>query len=217
MSDENKKKLHVRIPTYIVRNEEIFLSNNEFLLYARLCFLYFRNYKEEEIVIDHKKLMNFINVSDTRTFKSRLNKLHKINLIKNKVDKLPTKGSLTIEFNSDAYDKGHFTMLDSDVFNYYKNEKIDTYAFRQLFLFKSYINMSDKERDRSFCFVGVNTISSKFKISKTSVTDANEQLRKAKLIKIVKHKLNTEYEYDENSEIVFDRWNNHYYVHRSLH
>lgn len=212
-----KKKLHVKVPSGIVRNEEKYLSNDEFLLYARLCFLYFRNYNIKEIKLDHKKLMNFLDISDTRTFKSRLKKLYNLGLIENEITKLPTKGTLTIVFNEKVYEEDqHFTMLNANIFNHWRKGEIDEYAFRQVFYYKSHINKDDKERDRSFCFVGYDTLVKRLKISKTKVNEANDQLNKAKLVKIVPHKLETNHEYDENDELIFDRFNNHYYVANSL-
>lgn len=212
-----KKKLFVKIPTGIVRNEEKYLSNDEFVMYARLCFLYFRNYNNKEIELDHKKLMRFLNISDTRTFKSRLKKLYKLGLIENEIAKLPTKGNLTIIFNEKVYEEDeHFTMMNADIFNHWQHDQIDEYAFRQVFYYKSHINKDDKERDRSYCFVGYETLVKRLKISKTKVNEANEQLKKAKLLKVVAHKLENTDTYDENDELVFTKYNNHYYVHNSL-
>jgi predicted transcriptional regulator len=218
MEQTKKKKLYVKVPTYIVRNEEFYLSNDEFILYARLCFLYFRNYQEKEIELDHKKLKNFLNINDTRTFKNRLKRLHTLGLIENEITKLPTKGTLKIIFNEKVYEEDKpFTLMSTELFTYYRNEQINEYAFRQVFYFKSHINMNDKEQDRSFCFVGFETLAERLKVSNTKINEANEQLKKAKLIKIKKHVLEENGEYNENDELVFTRYNNHYYVHSSMH
>lgn len=216
--ESNKKKLYVKVPSGIVRNEDKYLSNDEFLMYSRLCFLYFRNYQNKEIDLDHKKLMQFLKISDTRTFKNRLKNLYKMGLIENEIIKLPTKGNLIIIFNEKVYEEDkHFTLMSTELFSYWKNEQINEYAFRQVFYYKSHINLNDKERDRSFCFIGYDTLVKRLKISKSKVKEANEQLRKSKLIKIKKQVLETTHEYDENDELVFDRYNNHYYVANSLH
>ncbi|WP_251033652.1 hypothetical protein [Bacillus sp. ISL-75] len=158
MTEENKErtKLYIHVPSNVVRNEDdIYLSNDEFLLYARLCFLYFRNYQENEIEFDHKKLMVFLKISDTRTYKSRLQKLFKFGLIETEINKLPTKGNMRISFNSKAYENcSHFTKISAELFTYWRNDQIDEYAFRQVFYYKSHINMDDKENDKSYCFVG---------------------------------------------------------------
>lgn len=216
MENQNKK-LYIKVPTSVVRNENYFLSNQEFFMYARLCFLYFRNYKKKEIEIDHKRFMRFLKISDTRTFKNRLKKLYEVGLIENEINKLPTKGSLKIILNDDIYNKDkHFTMLSSELFSYFIKEQIDEYAFRQIFYYKSHINMNDEERDRSFCFVSYDTLVKRLKISKSKVIKANRQLEKANLIKIEAHELETNYEYDEYDELIFNKFNNHYYVANAL-
>ncbi|QNG59432.1 hypothetical protein H4O14_16770 [Bacillus sp. PAMC26568] len=218
MTETAKKKLYVKVPTGIVRNEKDYLSNDEFLMYSRLCFLYFRNYQNKEIELDHKSFMQFLKISDTRTFKNRLKKFYKLGLIENEIIKLPTKGNLVIVFNEKVYEEDkHFTMMSTELFSYWKNDQINEYAFRQVFYYKSHINMDDKERDRTYCFVGFETLVNRLKISKTKIVEANEQLKKAKLIKVKIHQIQNTNEYDESDELVFTRYNNHYYVANNLH
>lgn len=211
-------KVVVKVPTDIVRNDGIYLNNDEFLLYVRLCYLYFKNYSDEHIVLNHKKLMRACLINDNRTFKKRLSGLYKLNLIKNEICSLPTKGNLTIEFNGENYERinKHFTLMNSLVFTYVLTDRIDADAFRQLFYYKSHINLSDKNRDRSFCFVGYETIRERLKIGSMKIKYANEQLKDAKLIKIVKHKLKDADEYDENDELIIGRYNNHYIVDKCM-
>lgn len=198
-----------------MRNEGIKLDNCSFALYARLCFLYFRNYKNREIEFDHRKLMCNLNIGDARTLKNKLKVLYDQKLILNKIDKLPRKGLYKVTLNEELINSNsHFTMLNSDVFAYL--DDISYHAFRLLFYYKSHINLNDKEKDRSFCFVGYETLSNKLKMGRTTISESNEILRKHKLIKIERHKLNHDYEYDENDELVYDKWNNHYRIRDEL-
>lgn len=214
-----QKKLYIKIPTKIVRNEDnIFLSNDNFILYARLSFLYFRNYGDKIIELDHRKLMRFCKMNDARTFRKRLANLYAAGLIENEISKLPTKGVLQIIFNETMYNEAEsFTLISAELFNYYELDKIDQYAFRQIMYYKSHINMKDKGRDRAFCFVGYDTLAKRLKITKRKVQDANEQLQENKLIRIKKSKLETDYAYNEDDELIFERFNNHYYVAQILH
>lgn len=209
-----KSKPHVRVPTNIVRNTDLQLGNGEFQLYVRLCHLHFKNYGNELITVDHKKLMKNIMISDTRTLKKRLNNLHTSKLIKNKIDKLPRNGQIVVEFNSDMLNSSHFTQMSLKVFDYIN--KIDEHAFRLLFYYKSHINKDDKEKDRSFCFVGYDTLAKNLKMSKKTIANANEILKEEKLIKVEKYKLGTDYQYNEDDELVYDRYNNHYRVNNEL-
>lgn len=203
--------MHIQIPTNVIRNEDMYINNDEFLLYVRLSYLYFVNNQNEEIKLNHKKLMGKLNIGDSRTFKSRLNKLHKVNLIRNKIDKLPRKDELIILFNSDILSQSkHFTMMNVSIFDYM--DKISPHAYRLLFYYKSHINKDDKERKIDYCFVGVETLKNKLKMGGHTIKLANDELVENELIKIVKHKLTTNYEYNIADELIFDRYNNHYYV-----
>ncbi|TCN25504.1 hypothetical protein [Mesobacillus foraminis] len=212
---ESKKKLHVQVPTYIVRNDGIFLSNSEFVIYVRLCFLHFRNAKEDKAVleIDHRELMRLCQISDTRTLRKRLKQLHKLDLIKNEIEKLPTKGRLKIIFNPDKLESDHFTMMSTSIFTYLANGQIDEYAFRQVFYYKSHINTKE---DKKFCFVGYDTLVERLKISKTNIKAANDKLKKAKLVKITVHKLEWSGGYTDANELYYEKFNNHYTVDNSL-
>lgn len=218
---EKSGKLKVRIPTFIVRNDGITLSNGEFLLYTRLSFLYFRNYQQEEMLIDHKKLMLQIEITDTRTLKKYLKKLYKHKLIKNKIDRFSRKGETTIIFNGEVFNNTqkekdtklkHFTMMSADIFNYI--EHIGENGFRLVWYYKSHINTNDTNRDRSYCFVGIRTLKENLKMGSTTIKEANEKLVEKKLIKIEQFK--AEVIENENDEFIYDRYNSHYYVNNKL-
>ncbi|MFP3509371.1 hypothetical protein SB775_06835 [Peribacillus sp. SIMBA_075] len=213
-----RKTLYVHVPTNIVRNEEIFLNNEEFAMYTRLCFLHFRNPEDNGNILklDHRTLMNFLKITDTRTFKKRINHLHSLDLIKNRIDKVPTKGKINIVFNDSIAEGRAFTKLSASIFTYFNNDQIDTYAFRQIFYYKSRINKNLDGNGHDYCFSGFESITKRFRISKTKVEEANRQLKKAKLLKIVKHKLEPTHEYLDD-ELQYDRYNNHYFVADILH
>lgn len=204
--------MHVQVPTNIVRNEDILLTNDEFQLYARLCYLYFKNYKNEEIKVDHKKLMGKLLIGDSRTLKTRLNGLFKHNLIHNKIDNLPRKGEVVILFNEKRLKESkHFTMMNVDIFKYIG--EINSHAFRLVFYYKSHIN---KKENKSYCFVGVETLKNRLKMGGHTIKLANDELVKSKLIKVERHKLTNTGDYNEDDELIFDRYNNHYIVNEQL-
>lgn len=206
--------MHIQIPTNVVRNEEIFLNNEEFLLYVRLCYLYFKNYQNEEIKLDHKKLMGKLLIGDARTLKQRLNKLHKNKLIHNKIDTLPRKGEMVILFNKNITETSkHFTMLNVKIFDYL--HIISPHAYRLLFYYKSHINLKS-ENKIDYCFVGVETLKNRLKMGGHTIKLANDELVENKLIKIVKHKLKADDNYNDNDELIFDKYNNHYYIEKEM-
>lgn len=205
------KKVYVRVPTDIVRNENIYISNQEFQLYARLCFLYFRNYQKEELEIDHRRLMYSLCISDTRTLKKRLGNLHNLGLIRNKIDRFPKRSPLQIIINADKIKESkQFTQLNANIFD--KAEEINEHSFRLMFYYKSHINLKDKKNDRSYCFVGYETLTRRLKMGRETISDANTLLKKNKMIKIEKHKLKHDNEYDEEDELLYDKYNNHYRI-----
>jgi hypothetical protein len=211
----------VKVPTEIVRNENVKLSSGDFSLYVRLSHLYFKNYQNPEMKVDHKKLMWNTGISDTRTLKKRLKSLYENKLILNKIDKLPRRGEVNLLFNNKVIaDSKMFTMLNLSVFNYIQD--INDHAFRLLFYYKSYINtkLTDYEGEKKvkdYCYVGVETIKHHLKIGSDTLTEANKILVKNKLIKIKRNHLKTEYNYnDETNELIYDRYHNHYYINKNL-
>lgn len=212
-------KLHVQVPTNVIRNEGMYISNGDFLLYTRLCYLYFRNYNNEEIKIDHKKLMRNIGVSDTRTLKKRLLSLYKNKLINNEIKTFPKRGEIVILFNGNVQKESkHFTMMNLKIFDFL--EKIDEHSFRLVFYYKSHINKGVKKKENEkvidYCFVGIETLKNNLKMGSDTIKNSNELLVKHKLIKIIKHRLAHNDEYDEDNELIYDRYHNHYIVREEL-
>ena len=70
-----KEKTYLKVPTSVIRNDDFSITADEFLLYARLCFLYFRSYKSKEFTVDTYKHRAYLKIADNRTLKNRLNKL----------------------------------------------------------------------------------------------------------------------------------------------
>jgi hypothetical protein len=103
--------------------------------------------------------------------------------------------------------------MDEKVFTHL--DEISEHAFRLLFYYKSHINLKDNKK-LNYCFVGIETLKLKLKMGSDTIHQANDSLKKNKLIQIVRHKLETTYEYDENDELIFDRYNNHYIVNPNL-
>lgn len=212
---KTEEKIYLKVPTKIVRNEDFYITADEFLLYARLCYLYFRSYKRKEFTINIKRMIEFLKIKDNRTFKNRFNKLHKLNLIENKITTLPKNNELEIVFNDELYNSyKSFTMMSAEIFNYYRSCKINCYSFRLIMYYKSHIN---KHNNAHFCYTGYATLSTRLKISNSTIQESNDQLVQNKLIKIKRHKLQPTYEYSELDELVYNRYNNHYYVSEFLH
>lgn len=203
--------MHVKVPTNIIRNEDVHLSNGSFMLYVRLCLLYFKNHRKGELKVSHKKLMTNTGIIDTRTLKKRLKELHSNGLMLNEIKTFPKKGEMLIHLNGKVIDEcKHFTMMNLMIFNYI--DQLDEHSFRLLFYYKSHINKDDKKNKRNFCFVGMNTLTERLKMAKKTIQAGNKLLVENKLIKIQKHKLEDSGTYDENDELIFEKYNNHYFI-----
>jgi hypothetical protein len=206
----------IKVPTDIIRNESVNISSGDFALYVRLCYLHFKSYHNPELKVDHKKLMINVGITDARTLKKRLKSLYENKLILNEITKLPKRGEVCILFNDKLVTESKvFTMMNFCVFNYIGS--INEHALRLIFFYKSYINKKKvdydgEEKVKDYCFVGVETIKHQLKMGSSTILEANKLLTDNKLMKIKRQVLKTEYEYDENDELVYDRYHNHYHV-----
>jgi hypothetical protein len=67
-----------------------------------------------------------------------------------------------------------------------------------------------------YCFVGIETLKHRLKMGGHTIKLANDELVNNKLIKIEKHKLTNTDTYNEDDELIFDRYNNHYIVSKEM-
>lgn len=206
---EDKKKLVIQIPDDIVRNKAFKMNSNTFGIYALLKFLHFRNYNKNELTIDHNHLKHKLYISDNRTMKKAFTTLHKQQIILEHVSKLPTRGALNITFDPEAVQSAKFTQLPATILN--RMEHIGTIGLRLLFYYESFINRKDKP-EKQFAFPAIETISKDLGLDESTIIKYNEILKKNKLLKIKKHKIMWDGQYDELDKILYVKYNNHYFV-----
>lgn len=206
---ENKKKLIIQIPDEIIKNQLFKLDANTFTVYTYLKFLHFRNYNKNEIEIDHNKFKHKLYIADNRTLKKCFSTLHKQQIILEYINKFPTKGSLNLTFNPVPFETKTFTQLPATIIN--KIEHIGVIGLRLLFYYESFINRKD-EPSKQFAFPAIETISKHLGINKETIITYNEILKKNKLLKVKKHKLEWHGDYDNLDQPLFTKYNNHYFV-----
>jgi hypothetical protein len=205
-----KKTLIIQIPDKIIRNESSKMDSNTFAVYTYLKFLHFRNYNEDVIVIDHNKFKHKLYISDNRTLKKCLTTLHKQGYILEYIDKLPTKGTLTITFEPMELTDITFTQLPANILS--RIDNIGTIGMRLLFYYESFINRMD-DIAKQFAYPAIETTSKALGLNKETVIKYNELLIKNKLLKVTKHKLEYTGDYDNlDNPILFTKYNNHYHV-----
>ena len=147
---KGKEKLYLKVPSSIVRNDDFYLSNDEFMLYSLLCYFYFRKYGQKEIILNIRYVKEFFGIKDNRVLKNRLNKLNDHNLIENRISIIPRRNEMPIIFNDNLYNSYDvFTLISTEVFELYEAGKINQHAFRLITFYKSHIN---KSMNNNYCF-----------------------------------------------------------------
>lgn len=209
---ETKTKLFIQIPDCISRNETAKMDSNTFAVYTYLSFLHFRNNKEDEIKhFDHNKFKHKLHITDNRTLKKCLINLHKQGYILEYIDKLPSKGTITITFQPMPIDDDiTFKQIPASILN--RIDKIGTIGLRLLIYYESYINRKDPVTEQ-FAYPSIETTAKLLKLNEDTITKYNDILVKEKLLKVTKHKLEYVDELNELDEpIRFTKYHNHYHV-----
>ncbi|OAS85095.1 hypothetical protein [Metabacillus litoralis] len=221
---DKKKTFEVQIPNQIIRSPKVDCTT--FFVYAKLVqrYWYYRGEKDT-LIFDHNTFKYYANIKNNKKLKEVFNNLYQMKLIHTKVDELSRNGKMEIEINpffdlkkvdkkkEDRYFYAQlpYILLDKGILS-----KVGYIGIRLLYYYKSYINNHKKTITEPFCFTSMETIQKETGISENTIIKYNEILKKAKLLKIVRHQI--EYigscEYDEfgNEQAKFQRFNNHYYL-----
>lgn len=204
------KVFQIQLPISIIRNPDI--SCVTFYVYAKLIQHYYvHKGNSDTLKIDHKKFMYFSNINSNKTFKKVLLELFNNKLIKRYIEQLPRSGLMEIELNTffNKEKKYQFAQLPFYLLDKCVLDVIGYEGYRLLYYYKSYINDA-----RQFCFCSRDTIARDIGISDNSVDKYNKILKKCKLVRITKHELKGNEEYDKNEfgTIIekFTKYNNHY-------
>ncbi|WP_442636576.1 hypothetical protein [Rossellomorea marisflavi] len=204
-----KGKLVIQVPDEVIRNKHVKFDSNTFALYTYLKYLQFRNYGSNELELNHNHIKHKLYMSDNRTLKKCLFALHQSGAVMELINKLPTKGNLKLTFDPDAIQTETFTQLPVTVIN--KIEHIGTTGMRLMFYYESFINRTD-DISKQYAFPALETTSLHTGLNKETIVRYNDILKKHKLIKITKHKLEWNGEYDTLDQALITKYNNHYFV-----
>jgi ERCC4-related helicase len=211
MSNEFK----VQIPTEIVRSSTI--NATAFVSLAKLIQGYYISGCNEVYRLDHKVLMNFLNIKDNKTLKEALKTLHEQGHVLNQITNLPRKGGIDIEINPQIIPELNngsiFTQLTKNVLDKSVISAVGYIGVRLLYYYKSYIN--EKDTKKQYAHPAEELIAKDLGISKTTVIEYNKKLKKHKLLKIESHELSNSNEYKrvgDRQMIIFTKYNNHYTI-----
>jgi hypothetical protein len=203
-------KSTIQLPNAIVKNDGFNLNGLDFVVVALLKYLFYKNKEDTCLVIDHKFIMNKLGIRDTRTLKAVFSSLYRNNIILNEVKKLPNKGLIELSLNIEIFkqQESHFTKLPTRLLDFIS---ILTYTgYRLLYYYQSFIN--SKILKRNYAFPGFEKICKDLGITDKTLDKYNKHLVKHKMLKIVKHELETDYSYDDDGKLLFHKFQNHYYV-----
>src|SRR5690606_34622114 len=135
-----------------------------------------------------------------RTIKKYFDHLHQLGYIKEKLV-IKRKNPINVHLIIEKLQEKPYTQLPVSILE--KLDTIDYIGLRLLYYYESYINRTQIQNQ--FCFAAMDTIEKHTWISKKTIIKYNEILVKSKLLKIEKHKLETEYNYTEQDELIFDK------------
>lgn len=161
--------------------------------------------KSKTIELGLQRLKIRLDVATDRTLKVAFKKLQENGYIMNEVDVI-NKRPMIIELNTKKLDRGKsFTQLPKSLI-----EKIDVIGhtgLRLLYYYESFIFRPSSQ----FAYPSFETIISDLSVNKDTIDKYNEILIKKKYLKIEKHHLKPNGQYDDDRP-VFTKYNNHYYV-----
>jgi hypothetical protein len=230
----SKSKFLIQIDNRIIRSNEI--DHVSFFLYCKLMqhYRYFGG-KKDVLEFDHKQLQYFCGIKTNKKLKECLNILHKMKLIKNQITELPRNEPLKIEIHTYFDKKKHeeknklriekgkkpkefsefyYTQLPCELLDLKILKLIGYTGVRLMYYYRSYVG--NFTTSNQFAFPSFKTIKKEIGLSDDTIDKYNKILKKNKLLKIEKHKLkhNNEYELDEFGLPVgvFTKYNNHYYI-----
>ncbi|WP_042455594.1 helix-turn-helix domain-containing protein [Neobacillus dielmonensis] len=208
----------IQIPQSIVRSNEI--TEKEFVLLAKFIQIYKSQPGDKKsltfTIVSYKKLMNYINITDQRTFTACLKGLVKKKYIANEIKRLSRNGKLTISLSPkvipELTDEKLFTQLEYWVINMSVIEKVGHTGVRILYYLMSWINYTQEGKDH--CYASVERMAKDIGVSEKTFIKYIGILEDLKFIKVVRHETTIEYKNDKygNENLLLDRWNNHYYI-----
>jgi hypothetical protein len=208
----HKSIRQIHLPDESIRDPSITPNDFTLLLYLKAA-IYDHNNKYS-FYEDINKLKYWVNIKDNKTLKKSLVSLFDSGYLLIKTpDKFVQGKPVNFSLNKSKLDtEGKtFTMLPITILEMVRDTTITREAARLLYYYESRINR--KIPDRHFCFPSEQTISRETNIKDPkTIRKHNKLLSQKYLIKIEKHKITWDYQYDEKDMPIFNKYNNHYYV-----
>lgn len=216
--DENKKsvKQTVQIRNDAVRDPD--LSSNGFALVVYLKYLYWKTGSKLEFEAITPDIKDYLCISDNKTLKSIFKELHCLKYLMRQVEELKQNKPILITLNKERFltntnkeETEYFAQLPINILYAMRDRKLDRKEVRILYYLKSYINHTDSKK--MYCYPGIETTMTKeLNMSKNTIPKYTKLLEDKGLISIEKNVLHTSYQYDDEGRLLFNKFNNHYYL-----
>lgn len=197
------------MPNLIIRDPN--LSSIEFLILIKLKQLQFTNGSSSFKFNSKEHLKIPLGINDNRTLHKALTNLYSFKYILEPA-KIDSHSVGTVLLNEILIkSKSKFTHIYISLLD--KLPLIKPNGIKLLCYYESYINRSDRVNPSSqFCYTSIETIAKETGLTRKTIIKYNNILEKNSLLDVDKHKLGTDYHYDDNDKIIFNKYNNHYFV-----
>lgn len=212
---KNKSKQTINIRSDVVRDPNITVNDFSMILYLKYMVWRSGNKYRFEVLLSDMK--NYLQISDNKTLKPSYTSLYENRYLLKEVGEIkPNKPILFTlneeKFNTEEREKDeYYTSLPINVLNAMRDGKIDRKEVRLLYYLKSYINHTDLKKH--FCYTGIeNTMVRELNMSDKTIPKYTKKLADKKLIRIERHDFKTSYQYREDGTLIFNKYNNHYYL-----
>ncbi|KAF6626971.1 hypothetical protein H6F38_23230 [Paenibacillus sp. EKM208P] len=210
MTDTRKIPRTIHIPNDTVRDSNI--TPNDFAIVLYLKMVVFDHGNTFEFDEDVNRIKYLTNIKDNKTLKKSLKNLYDNNYLLEKTPENFVQGKpVRFSLNRDKFETDtNFTMLPMTVLTMVSEGRITRECARLIYYYESRVNRNNK---RMFCFASEISISEETGIKAVkTIRKHNSILKREKLIDIKKGKLGWDYQYDEDGNPIFGKYNNHYYV-----
>jgi predicted transcriptional regulator len=213
--DNTNKKQYIKIRTDVVRDENI--TANDFAIILYLKYMTWKTGGKYRFEVLLSELKSFLNVADNKSLKPIYTSLYNNEYIIEPMKPLKPNTPILFVLNKNKFNTDDlsgdefFTHLPISILFGLKDGKIDKKEVRILYYLKSYINYTDSKKH--FCYTGIEkTMTRELNMSEKTIPKYTKSLVDKKLINIERHVFKTEYQYDENGKLLFNKFNNHYYI-----
>ncbi|MEJ3719144.1 hypothetical protein WGM54_14075 [Paenibacillus polymyxa] len=216
--NENKKavKQTILIRNDVVRDPKLSVNGFAFVLYLK--YLYWKTGSKFEFEVFTTEVKDYLCISDNKTIKTIFKELYNLRYLLKEVEELKQNKPILLTLNKDKFltstskeETEYFTQLPINVLYAMRDRKLDRKEVRILYYLKSYTNHTNSKK--MYCYPGIETtMTRELNMSKNTIPKYTKQLEEKGILSIEKNAIHTSYQYDDEGKLLFNKYNNHYYL-----